>query len=807
MKKYFLKSLRFFCILIAFFIGIGAGLLYYYSKELPPLSELQRFDLKIGSEVYDKHDQLIHVFSVEKRTLTNINELPDYLVNGIIAVEDKNFYKHWGMDLFGFARAIVVDIRHMEFSQGASTITQQLARNMFLTLDKQIPRKIKELLLAVQIERHYSKQEILEYYLNKAPFGPGLYGVEVASQRYFNKEAKDLTIPEAALICGMPQLPSAYYPYRHPERAKKRRNIVLKRMLEEKVISQKEYKDALSSDIQLIEAKQDYDSADYFIEHIRKILENKYGTTKLFTSGMKIYTTIDMELQAYADSILNMNLTKFEEKNDYEVKYADFPADTTDIITQYVQGGLMTIENETGYVDVMIGGRNFNHSKLNRMIQSRRQPGSSFKPILYTTALENGYTPATIIRDEPITFIQNDTLFWKVHNYSKKYFGYTRMRNALKKSRNIYAVKMIYDLDPYAVRRVARRFGITTPISPFYSLAIGTSVVYPYEIISAYTTFPNNGKRTKPIFIKRVEDENGNILESAKIEQIDVIDEKVAFLMRSMMQSVIDEGTGIGIRWQPGCHYKWTAAGKTGTTDDFRDAWFIGYNKKFVTGIWVGFDDFSSLGQSQSGAVAALPTWPYIMKKAIELDSPKNNKGKPIIDGSKYRFDDADGIVKVEISKETGLLPKNSMEDTLEEYFIDGTQPNPLSDSLTYNFYPTFYREHDKDSLVFDLGGDRYVWPDTTIWVETIPDTTKPDSIELVPKELPGPIDLRGALIIKDKQIETRPDSLLFNSPDSLLYLFIDSLAIDSLRVDSLLIDSLHIEFNEIPDMENDKIE
>ncbi len=765
MKKMIYRFLKIYLLILLFIFGAISGLFYYYSKELPPLSELQRFDMKVGSEVYDKHDNLIHVFSIEKRKLTNINELPDYLVNALIATEDKNFYDHWGMDLLGLARAIIVDLKHFSFSQGASTITQQLARNMFLSLDKQIPRKIKELLLAVQIESHYSKEEIIEFYLNKAPFGPGLYGVEVASQRYFNKEAKYLTITEAALLAGMPQLPSGYYPYRHPKRAKKRRNIVLKRMLIEEVITQKEYNEAIKTEIVLIETKQNYSSADYFIEHIRKILEKKYGTTKLFASGMKIYTTIDMDLQTYADTILNKKLTAFENKNDYEIKYEDFPADTTDIITDYVQAGAITIENETGYVNVLIGGRNFNHSKFNRMTQSRRQPGSSFKPILYSTALMNGYTLSTIINDEPISFIQNDTLFWQPHNYSQKNFGYTRMRNALKKSRNVYAVKMIYDLEPKKVRNLARQFGITTPISPFYSLAIGTSVVYPYQMIAGYTTFANNGERTKPIFIRRVEDHKGKILETAKIEKIRVLDEKIAFLIRSMMQSVIDEGTGMGVRWQqnPACHYRWTAAGKTGTTDDYRDAWFLGYNKKYVTGIWVGFDDYTTLGTGQTGANAALPSWPYIMKKAIELDSPLNSKGKPIIDGSLYKFDKPDGIVNVAVSKETGLLPKSSLEETIDEYFIAGTQPNPLSDSLDYNFFPTFYREHEQDSLVFDLGGNRFVWPDTTIWVETIPDTTLPDSILLVPKEFPEPIDLRGALIIKNKKIETRSDTLLFN--------------------------------------------
>ncbi len=772
-----------FILFTIFFIGMISGLFYYYSKELPPLSEVKRFDMKVGSEVYDRYDNLIHTFSIEKRKLTKINELPPYLIKGLIAVEDKNFYKHWGIDLSGIIRAIIVDLKNRSFRQGASTITQQLARNMFLSLDKQLPRKIKELMLSVLIEKHFSKEEILEFYLNKAPFGPGLYGIEVASKKYFDKDAKDLSIPEAALIVGMPQLPSAYYPYRHPKRALKRRNLVLKRMLEEKVITKEEYKKAIATPLELKHPKTNFKSADYFIEYVRKLVTKKYGSSKLFTGGLKIYTTIDMKLQAYADSILNMNLTKFENKNDYKVKYADFPADTTDIVTDYVQGAVFSIEPETGYVRVMIGGRNFNHSKLNRMTQSKRQPGSSFKPILYTAALDNGYTPATIIQDEPICFIQCDTLFWKPHNYSNKYFGYTRMRDALKHSRNIYAVKMIYDLKPSVVRDYARRFGITTRVPSFYSIAIGTAEVIPYQLISAYTTFPNNGVRVSPIFIRRIEDDKGNAIYLSKIEKSRVVNEKVNFLMRNMMQSVVEEGTGIGVRWQPHCNYKWTAAGKTGTTDDFKDAWFIGYNRKLVTGIWVGFDDNHSLGKGQSGATAALPSWPYIMREAIYLDSPKDSKGRPIINGAEYRFDKKpNGIVKIRISKATGLLPTNPYEETMMEYFIDGTQPTPFSDSLGYNMFPTMYKPNEKDSLVYDLGGKRYTYPDTIEYIKVFPDSNNSQKYEFKPKHYPTGIDLRGAAIIKNHKYVTRPDSLLINLPpwiikkDSLKYAIKDSI-------------------------------
>ena len=771
MKKYVINNIIVFCFIIVFFAGIGFGIFHYYRRELPPLSELQSYEMKVGSEVYDRKDNLIHIFYVEKRQLTKLKDLPEYLTNGIIAVEDKNFYRHWGMDLKGFIRALLMDIKKMDFSQGASTITQQLARNMFLSLDKTIPRKIKEALLAIRIEKNFSKDEILEMYLNKSPFGPGLYGIEVASKKYFNKTAKELTIPEAALLIGMPQLPSAYYPFRYPERALQRRNIVLGRMLEEHVISEEDYLTANESEIELYQSKGNFEAKDYFIEHIRRILEKKYGTTRLFAGGLKIYTTLDMELQEYADSVLNMNLTKFEEKNDYEFKYADFPGDTINIVTPYIQGGVFAIEPETGFVRVMIGGRNFNHSKLNRIMQSKRQPGSSFKPIMYTAALVNGYTPATIIQDEPVSFIQSDTLFWKIRNYSLRNFGYTRLRVGLKKSRNIYAAKMIYDLGPRKVMKYAEHFGITTPVYPYYTLSVGSMEVLPYQLITAYTTFPNNGERVTPIYIRRVEDSKGKIIESNQTDKIRVVNDQVAYLMANLMQSVINEGTGVGIRWQSGYQtlesltYKWNAAGKTGTTDDFRDAWFIGYNKKMTIGIWVGFDDNSTLGKNQSGAVAALPSWPFIMKKAIELDSPLNSQSKPIVDGSSLQFERPEGLVTVTISKETGLLSKNPYEETIDELFIAGTEPTLLSDSLNYNFFPTMYRENEMDSLVIDMGGVAYVWPDSIIMEPTYPDTLRPYYMEMAPRHEPAPIDLTGAAIIKNKKYVTRSDSLLWKGP------------------------------------------
>ncbi|MCD4828234.1 MAG: PBP1A family penicillin-binding protein [Candidatus Cloacimonetes bacterium] len=687
-------------------VGVLSGMYRYYSDNLPPLSELEHFNLKIGSKVYDSHDQLIHTFAVEYRTLLGLREISPFLIDATISIEDNRFYDHWGIDIIGIFRALTADVINLDFSQGASTITQQLARNMFLTFDKHLARKIKEHMLAVQIERMYSKDEILELYFNKVMFGPGLYGVETASRVYFGKSATDLTLPEAALIAGVPQRPYGHDPRRFPEGSVNRRNIVLGRMFSLGKITCEQYNQAVQTPLELFTHEKIGGADDYFIEHIRVFLENAYGATTLFTGGLSIYTTLDLELTQYADSVLNSHLIAFENKNEYTTLYSDFPPDTTDIRTDYVQGGVMVMEAQTGHVKVLIGGRNFNHSKFNRITQARRQPGSSFKPILYTAALEQGYTPSTVIMDDPVIFLQQGEIFWEPHNYSLGNFGYTRLRDGLRKSRNIYAIKTIADIGPSVVVEKARRFGITAPLMPVYSLAIGTEVIKPIEMVGAYTTFPNGGERVEPIFIRRVEDSDGNVLFQPSVRRVRVTDEKIAWLMVNMMESVTRQGgTGGGIRWRG---YRWAAGAKTGTTDDCRDAWFLGYNRTLVCGIWVGFDDNSSMGEDQTGATAALPPWPYIMthaveQRAIESGATLREDGSPIIDGATLEFHKPFGIVGVNISARTGLLPESGIDDTIYEYFIAGTEPTPLSDSLSYNFFPSRYRE-DHRQIVFDLG-------------------------------------------------------------------------------------------------------
>ncbi len=695
-----------FCV-VFFGLGVIFGLFYYYSKELPSLPELEQFDMKMGTKVYDKDGNLLHTFATQNREIVGLHNISSYLKNAFLSIEDDRFYHHSGIYLKGIVRAFLMNILRGRFTQGGSTISQQLARDMFLHYERTIRRKIKEALLTIQIERNFSKDQIFEMYLNRIYLGSGTYGVESASQKYFGKSASQVSLAESALIAGLPKLPNYYNPFKNYNAALERRNLVLARMRDLHYITQEEYKQAIADSIYLSKQREEHNPANYFLEYVRSYIEKRYSASLLYTGGLRIYTTIDYDLTAFADSVLNAHLSEFEEKNKYKVKYKDIPDDAVDIDTKYVQGGVFAIEPSNGYVRVMIGGRNFIHSKFNRMMQAKRQPGSAFKPIVYTCALDNGYTPATMVNDIPIVVIQKGKVYWQPRNYTGKFLGLTRLRRALQYSVNIAAIKLMYELSPQKVIEYAKRFGIDSKLYPYLSLAIGSSEVRPYELITAYCVFPNMGEKVEPIFITRIEDISGKVLERHQPRKVRVISPQVAYLMVSIMQSVTSEkgGTGYGIRWRG---FKLPAGGKTGTTDDFRDAWFIGYTTDMVLGIWVGFDDNRSLGYKQSGAVAALPPWPYIMNYFVNQKAIKDTFGNPIIDESAYQFQKPDGIITVTIDDSTGLLPTPFSDNLYEEVFIEGTEPTLLSDSLGYNLGPYGKSDYGLDTLYIPLEEYKY---------------------------------------------------------------------------------------------------
>jgi penicillin-binding protein 1A len=671
-------------IAVCIIIGIAVGVVWFYRDGLPPTSELRNFTLRSGSEVYDRNGKMIHLFAFEKRKLVSLRELPPHLVDALIVAEDKNFYKHFGVDILGNVRAILIDIVRWDFSQGASTITQQMARNMFLTLDKRISRKIKEVLLSIRIEREFTKDEILEIYFNKIFWGGQIHGVETAALYYFGKHAKDLTLPESATLVGMIQRPNYFDPIKHPDRALTRRNLILERMKKAKKLDEEEYLAAIKTPLRNAGSSYRQYASDYFIEHIRQYLERKYGTERLFEGGLRIYTTLDQDLSVYADSVLNQYLTEVEGRHNYSNKYASVSPNAFDINTKYLQGGLVLMENKTGYVRALIGGRNFTHSKFNRMTQAKRQPGSSIKPVYYTAAIEKGYTPATVINDAPISLTGGDGKQWSPQNYTKKYYGFSRMRTALTHSYNLWAVKAAIDLGLDVLSDAFMRFGIKRRVTD-YSAALGSYEVTPITLISGYTTFPNGGYRVSPVFITKVEDINGKVLERGYTTKTQVTDSGVAYIMTSMLQSVTSSGTGAAAR----NNYHWQVAGKTGTSSDHRDAWFIGFNPKFTLGIWNGFDSNATVSSS---AVCA-PIWGRIMTKCIRLD----NKGKlPAADDPRFTFSVPEGVVSRKINSSTGFL---SNGEGMDEYFLEDNIPPAMSDTLRFNFYPTRWGYNDAQEL------------------------------------------------------------------------------------------------------------
>lgn len=659
-------------------IGVFLGAFWFYRDDLPPTSELRNYTLSSGSEVYDRNGKMIYLFAFEKRKLVSLKELPPHLVDALLITEDKRFYSHFGVDLISNVRALLIDLKTLDFSQGASTITQQMARNMFLTLDKRISRKMREIILAMRIESSFTKDEILEIYFNKIFWGVQNHGVETAALYYFDKHARDLTLAESAMLVGMIQRPNFYDPIKHPDRAKARRDNVLERMYNSGKITEAEYLDAVSQPVTPRNASN-YSrfASDYFLEHVRLYLENKYGTEKLFEGGLRIYTTVDSDISTAADSIMNSYLARVERNGGHPHKLSDVPENARDINPKYIQGALVLMDNKTGHVLTMIGGREFRHSKFNRMTQAKRQPGSSIKPVYYTIAVEKGYTPATIINDAPISFGD-----WTPHNYNNEYNGLTRMRVALQWSHNVWAVKCAQDIGLNSLTDAFKRFGLNVKAQNL-TAALGSHEVVPIDMVSGFTAFPNGGTRVTPIFITKVEDSRGKVLETntGRGQKYKVCSPEVAYIMTSMLETVTHTGTGAGSR----NGYIWPNAGKTGTSQNYNDSWFIGFNKAYTLGIWTGFDN----SRSRVGFANASRMWGPIMTSAIRI----MNKGRsPAEDDPRYSFKRPPRIVEQNINPTTGFAVE---QGGIKEIFIEGTVPPVVSDTLQYNFYPTSYGFQD----------------------------------------------------------------------------------------------------------------
>ncbi len=760
-----LKWLAIFFITLTLATAIFGYFLYHkLSAELPDINTLHNVQYQIPLSIYSKDGLLLAQFGEKKRSPVNSEEIPQQLINAFISAEDDSFYEHPGVDFKGLLRAGLQLALTGKKKQGGSTITMQVTRNFLLNSEKTYTRKLKEIILALKIEHEYPKTKILELYLNQIFMGHRAYGIAAAAQVYYGKSLSELSLAEQAMIAGLPKAPSLYNPITNQARAIERRNYVLRRMLELKHITRPEYEDASSQpSTAKLQSVTPEISALYLAEMVRQKLVELYGE-QAYTSGFKVYTTINGALQTAANQALSDTLHAYDERHGYRHCSGDFsrpacqrateaaptiigdtlPAtvlrvqrnhttaklqDNTSIeipwenskwagnvlktgdiirvrqltnntwaLTQVpeVEGAFVSLNPDNGAILALTGGFDFFRNKYNRVTQSKRQPGSGFKPIIYTTALEQGYTPASLINDAPIV-IDNpgQKNEWRPENYNKKFYGPTSIRAAITHSRNIIAIRLLKDMGVEKAVATALRFGFTEEQIPkTLSLALGSGVATPLQMARVYAVFANGGFLVKPYFIERIENNEGEIIYQAKPKTAcpscvgdqelgrsyapRIITPQTCFLMNSLLRDVVQHGTATDAKILG----RQDLAGKTGTTNEQRDAWFNGYTKSNVASAWVGYDDFSPLGSRETGGVAALPMWIEFMQVALK-DTPETPLEAP------------EGIVKAYINPETGLLTAAANKGGIWEFFqaehvpTESSSDNAATDSDQADEKPT----------------------------------------------------------------------------------------------------------------------
>jgi penicillin-binding protein 1A len=659
MSKGIGRILSILAIGLIFALCIGSGVLIgVISAALKNMPALEDFEYKPieATRIYDANNKLISRLYVENRVWVPLSEIPRELQDAVIAVEDWKFRDHHGVDFMGIIRAALVDIREGKIVQGGSTITQQLAKNAFLTHERTWTRKLQELLYAIQLERTYTKDQILELYLNEVYFFPGqvVYGVEAAAQGYFGKSVRYLNLPESALLGGIIRNAYIYSPTQHPDAAKNRRATVLRRMASLGYISDQEAEAAMAAPLGVVEPRATKQVAPYFVDYVRDKLIAKYGHEAVYKGGLKIYTTLDLRLQTLANQILISNLPKGEQDSKG--------------LTQ-PQAAMIVLDTREGYIRAMVGGRG--EDEFNRAVMSFRQPGSAFKPFVYTAALEAGYTPATMLDDSPVEFvIPGNAEPWAPVNNDKTFRGPVTVRKALEDSINVPSVKLLDQIGVSSAIKTAKSMGITSLVESGrlndmnLSLVLGglTRGVSPLEMASAYAVFANQGIKAEPIAILRVEDANGNVLERNTPKRKVVLDEQTAYTMTDMLRGVITRGTG------KSANIGRPAAGKTGTTTEYTNAWFVGFTPELVACVWIGNDEQQKpmvYGGTRIGSGKAAAIWGAYMKEALK-DTPVSEFPVP------------SGIVFTKICAESRVLAGESCPNVTTEVFIDGTEPRQL---------------------------------------------------------------------------------------------------------------------------------
>src|SRR5665213_105850 len=661
-------------LVVMFAVGLmySAWVLVCAGDRCPSIQTLDQYTPKQTSKLFAVDGRFIAELGTERRTLVKLSEIPKVVQDAFVVTEDKRFYPHSGIDWYRAAGALAHNLRSGRYAQGFSTITMQLARNIFperISRDKTIIRKIKEAKVARAIESKYSKAKILELYLNQINLGNGAYGVETASQRYFGKSVRDLNIAEAATLAALPKAPERYNPRRYPDRAIQRRNTIIELMRENGAISEADASLAKAYPLRLATKVESGETAPYFVEWVRQQLDAQFGS-QLYTEGLNVYTTLDLDMQTAAERGLERQLQaieggKFGKYNhpSYEEYIAKLSTGETGTgVSPYLQGAFVALDPRTGGVRAMIGGRDFYDSKFNRATQALRQPGSTFKPIVYTAAVQSGRPASYIIDDSPVEVPQVDGTVWRPQNYDLKFEGPMTMRRGLYQSRNIIAVKTGMELGPQAVIDEARNFGITTPIPPYPSIYIGSADVIPLQLIAGYSAFATLGVRAQPIGILRVENSHHQVIWQPTAPRTQVMSPEEAWIMVSMMKDVIQRGTAFGSVWDAGFHIP--AGGKTGTTNDGTNVWFIGYTADLVAGVWMGFDHPQTIKSNAQGGLLAAPAWTSFMTDVYRRKPTPPDWPKP--------YDITTRI----IDPHTGLLWTPACGDTATtEYYIPGTEP------------------------------------------------------------------------------------------------------------------------------------
>ncbi|MFA6094054.1 MAG: PBP1A family penicillin-binding protein [Elusimicrobiota bacterium] len=683
---------RFYLLVGALAVALLAGglMLRRFLAELPSYQTLEDYTPALSTRVFDVSGEPLAEFSIEKRALLTLAEIPVDLQNAVIATEDSEFFHHVGVSPKGMLRAAVMNFIRGRVVQGGSTLTQQLAKLIFLTPERKLIRKIKEMLLSLQLERNFSKEEILQFYLNQIYFGHGAYGVQAAAKLYFNKDVKELQLPECALLAGLIRFPGGYSPFTHPDKALSRRKVVLQRMKEEGFISAKDYEEASKSSLPTVRGGLVDAQAPYFVEYVRRKLEPKYGYHALWRGGLKIYTTLDLPMQKIAEEEMEKALKAYDEKStaewrrqlDEELAAGIDPPTISTIPPSAIQGVFLVLDVKTGAIRAMIGGRG---DQFNRAVQAKRQPGSTFKPFVYAAAINAGITPATLVEDTPLAYYSDgrdwrllegssdpqsillatasftgseDFKVWVPNDFDGKFLGVITLRKAFALSRNVASIRLVEHVGPPRVVELAAKAGIQSSLEPVLSLGLGTSVVTPLELASALTTFANSGIHVDPFSILRVEDANGKVLEQSSPRMQEALSPQTAYLMTSLMRSVVQNGTGIGAS-----RLHRPIAGKTGTTNDHKDLWFAGYTPDLLAAAWMGYDDFRPLGgKDWTGGSTVVPWWTNIMERILEGTAAKD-------------FQVPEDIVFQTVDSETGLLALPTCPKKFLQAFLKGTEP------------------------------------------------------------------------------------------------------------------------------------